>query len=185
MHSFLPFLIAKVSTCNKQVRPTLVFLFSPRLSASSRLPKLQISSLLWFSKAYPKTKGFFPSYICTHIHTYISGLSDTFYLKLFIGLCFSTQGSLKQWTMNDPNQTPLEQFCILHAKKCSHNKVTKWMSLCLNRGIKLNCDKRKLFKGSLVHVYQITLNIMCWTKALILLVLSNRNILRNKPIFLL
>lgn len=139
----------------------------------------------WFSKVYPKMKGFSPNYICTHIHTYISGLSDTFYLKLFIGLCFSTQRSPKQWTTNDPNQTPLEQFCILHAKKCSHNKVTKWMSLCLNRGIKLNCDKSKLFKGSLVHVYQITLNIMCWTKALILLVLSNRNVLRNKPIFLL
>lgn len=84
---------------------------------------------------------------------------------------------------NDPKQTTLERFCILHAKKCSHNKVTKWMSLCLNRGIKLNCDKSKLFKGSLVHVYQIILNIMCWTKALILILLSNRNILRNKPTF--
>lgn len=82
---------------------------------------------------------------------------------------------------NDPKQTTLEWFCILHAKKCSHHKVTKWMSLRLNRGRKLNCDKSKLFKGSLVRVYQIILNIMCWTKALILILLSNRNILRNKP----
>lgn len=57
------------------------------------------------------------------------------------------------------------------------------MALCLNRGIKLNRDKSELFEESLVHVYQIILNIICWTKALILIGLSNRNILRNKPNF--
>lgn len=76
----------------------------------------------------------------------------------------------------DPKQTTFEQFCILYANKCSHNKVTKWMLLCLIRGIKLNCDKSELFKESLVHAYQIILNNICWTKALILIVLSNKNI---------
>lgn len=137
----------------------------------------------WLSKVYPKMKVFFsPNYI------YVREVTSFrhFYLKLLTGLYFSIRESPKKWIMNDPKQTTLEQFCILYAKKCSHNKVTKWMSLCLNRGIKLNCDKSKLFKGSLVRVYQITLNIMCWTKALIPIILClNGNILRKKPTFLL
>lgn len=68
-------------------------------------------------------------------------LSDIFYLRLLTGL--SLFHSRKPEVMdNDPKETTLEQFCILYAKKCSHNNFTKWMSLCLNRGIKLNCDKK-------------------------------------------
>lgn len=90
------------------------------------------------------------------IYIYKSFLSDIFYLKLLTGLYFIHPRKPKEMD-NDSKQTTFEQFYTLYAKKCSHNKVTKWLSSCLNRGIKVNCNKSELFKGSLAHVYPIIL----------------------------
>lgn len=65
-------------------------------------------------------KGFFPNYI--YIREVMS--FRYFLLEAVNWTLFVPSKKLEEMD-NDPKQTTFEQFCILYAKKCSHNKVTK------------------------------------------------------------
>lgn len=65
-------------------------------------------------------KGFFPNYI--YIREVMS--FRYFLLEAVNWTLFAPSKKLEEMD-NDPKQTTFEQFYILYAKKCSHNKVTK------------------------------------------------------------